>query len=84
MLFKDYHCGKYPLYHLDLYRLKSEEELFDLGIFDMLESGITLIEWPELAQRLLPEPSFRLAFHFNGQERWVEIMPNPEHEKYFT
>jgi len=83
VLFKEYHCGRFPLYHLDLYRLKSEEELFDLGIFDMLESGITLIEWPELALRLLPYQTYGLVFHFDGQDRWVEIFPDSEHQRLF-
>lgn len=83
VLFKEYHCGRFPLYHLDLYRLKNEEELFDLGIFDMLETGITLIEWPELALRLLPYQSYQLHFHFDGQSRWVELCPDSEHEQLF-
>lgn len=84
VLFKEYHCGRIPLYHLDLYRLKSEEELFDLGIFDMLESGITLIEWPELAQRLLPYVSYTLVFHFDGKNRWVEASSITENLEYYN
>ena len=53
VIFKEYHCGRFPLYHLDLYRLKHEDELLDLGLLDMLESGITVIEWPQLAEKLL-------------------------------
>lgn len=84
VLFKEYHCGRVPLFHLDLYRLKNEGELLDLGLFDMLESGVTLIEWPELAENLLPYQSIRLQFHFDGNNRWVEIFPDAEHELYFT
>ncbi|MDY0152018.1 MAG: tRNA (adenosine(37)-N6)-threonylcarbamoyltransferase complex ATPase subunit type 1 TsaE [Candidatus Cloacimonas sp.] len=83
VLLKEYHCGIYPLYHLDLYRLKSEGELMDLGIFDMLESGITLIEWPELAENILPYQTFKLVFHFDGAKRFVEIFPDADHEVYF-
>ncbi len=83
VLFKEYHCGRIPLYHLDLFRLKSERELLDLGLFDILESGITLIEWPELAEKLLPYQTFKLEFHFNGIDRWVNITPDAEHEIFF-
>ncbi|GAB1468856.1 tRNA (adenosine(37)-N6)-threonylcarbamoyltransferase complex ATPase subunit type 1 TsaE [Candidatus Cloacimonadota bacterium] len=84
VLLKEYHCGRYPLYHLDLYRLKSEGELLDLGIFDMLESGITFIEWPAFAENLLPYYTLKLVFHFDGKQRSVEVIPDDEHETYFT
>jgi tRNA threonylcarbamoyl adenosine modification protein YjeE len=84
VLMKEYNCGVYPLYHLDLYRLKSEMELMDLGIFDMLESGITLIEWPALAEKLLPYYTFKLIFHFDGATRSVDIVPASEYEIYFS
>ncbi|MDF2448322.1 MAG: tsaE [Bacteroidota bacterium] len=42
------------LYHFDLYRLKSESELFDLGFEEYLFSGHYLfIEWPEVANGFL-------------------------------
>ena len=83
VLFKEYRTGKYPLYHLDLYRLKNEGELLDLGIFDMLETGITVIEWPELAERLLPYRTISLRFCFNGRLRSVEIKPDENLAKFF-
>ena len=44
-----------PVYHLDLYRLKSEEEAIRAGVEDCLYSGFTcLVEWPERAPALLP------------------------------
>lgn len=40
--------GRIPLYHFDLYRLTSAEELDDVGIYDVLEAdGACLIEWGE-------------------------------------
>jgi tRNA threonylcarbamoyl adenosine modification protein YjeE len=41
------------VYHFDLYRLKSTEELENIGFFDALQSGICLIEWPEIAEKFL-------------------------------
>ncbi|PKN75016.1 MAG: tRNA (adenosine(37)-N6)-threonylcarbamoyltransferase complex ATPase subunit type 1 TsaE [Candidatus Cloacimonetes bacterium HGW-Cloacimonetes-2] len=83
VLFKEYHTGKFPLYHLDLYRLKNEGELLDLGIFDMLETGITVIEWPALAERLLPYRTLDLHFCFNGRLRKVEVCAHGEIEQFF-
>jgi len=40
----------YKIYHFDLYRLKSEQELFELGFEDyILSKNYVFIEWPELA-----------------------------------
>lgn len=44
------------VYHLDLYRLNSLEEIFDIGIEELLDQKcICLIEWPEKMIELLPD-----------------------------
>ncbi len=44
------------LIHMDLYRIGSEEELFDIGFDEYLKSdSIIIIEWPEVAMNLLEE-----------------------------
>lgn len=83
VIFKEYHCGRFPLYHLDLYRLKHEDELLDLGLLDMLESGITVIEWPQLAEKLLPYQSLKLVFGFDGDKRFVDVSPDEELQEAF-
>jgi tRNA threonylcarbamoyladenosine biosynthesis protein TsaE len=40
--------GKFIIFHYDFYRLKSIDEILDLGVLDRLNEGITIIEWPEL------------------------------------
>ncbi len=43
------------IYHFDLYRIKSPVELLDIGYEEYIDSGCyCLIEWPELAERLMP------------------------------
>ena len=44
----DFQCCK--ISHIDLYRVNSELELFELGIPDIFESQITLLEWPEILE----------------------------------
>lgn len=73
VLLKEYHSGLLPLYHLDLYRTKEEDELMDLGIFDMIESGVTVIEWPKIAENLLPRKNLIMNFVYDGKKRYVEI-----------
>ena len=45
------------LYHLDLYRLRSEADLASIGFEDFVApgDGVTLVEWPERAEAALPE-----------------------------
>jgi len=44
------------IYHLDLYRLKDEEEAIRAGVEDCLNSGeICLLEWPDRAPGIFPE-----------------------------
>ncbi len=65
-------------YHLDLYRLLDAEELDFLGWRDMLaESAVMLIEWPERANTLLPEPDLRIQIvdHPESDGRNIRLLP---------
>ncbi|MFM6926247.1 MAG: tRNA (adenosine(37)-N6)-threonylcarbamoyltransferase complex ATPase subunit type 1 TsaE, partial [Ferruginibacter sp.] len=49
------------LYHMDLYRIKDENEAITAGVEDCLYSGnICLVEWPDKAAGILPEDSLHL------------------------
>lgn len=48
-----YHTKKGEVFHFDLYRVKSEDELENIGFFEAMKSGICLVEWPEIAQKFL-------------------------------
>lgn len=56
---------QYPggqLYHLDLYRLRDEEEAIRAGVEDCLYSGrICLVEWPERAEGIFPDDTLHIA-----------------------
>ena len=53
--------------HFDLYRLRSAEELDELGWDDACFDGVTLVEWPERAAGRLPQD--RLALHFGMDDQ---------------
>jgi tRNA threonylcarbamoyladenosine biosynthesis protein TsaE len=45
-----------PIYHFDLYRLKDQKELFDIGFEDYLtDDSLLFIEWPEKSLKFLPD-----------------------------
>ena len=57
-LLESYELDELTLHHLDLYRLGHPEELFDLGLEELLDPrSVVLIEWPERAERVLPKPT---------------------------
>jgi len=39
--------AKYPIYHIDLYRLEKSTEILDLGWEDYLGQGVVVVEWAE-------------------------------------
>lgn len=45
----EFKCRK--ISHIDLYRVKSELELLELGIPDVFDSQITILEWPEILEK---------------------------------
>lgn len=82
-LIKTYETNKFQIHHLDLYRLKNPEELYELGIEDILHDGVSLIEWPELIEHFLDEDNNILSinialgdgyrvFDLAGQGDWID------------
>ena len=55
-ILNEYHEGRLCLYHFDLYRLKDPNELFGIGYEEyFFGDGVTLVEWPERAESLIPQ-----------------------------
>ena len=55
------------IYHFDLYRIREISELFDLGYEDYFFSGnLCFIEWPEIAEELLPLEAGHLKIVVNS------------------
>ena len=53
------------IYHMDLYRLKDEEEAVNAGVEDCLYSGnICIVEWPEILPQLLPENTLHITIAY--------------------
>lgn len=67
-----------PLFHIDLYRLKDEEEAIRAGVEDALYSGYTcLVEWPEKAPGIFPPGTVHVFIEpVNEQTRRLKIGNN--------
>lgn len=56
---KEYKSGKIPLYHFDVYRIKSLEDLFEIGYEEYFyDNGISIIEWADLIYEAIPENAY--------------------------
>ena len=77
-IIKEYHEGRIPLYHMDLYRLTEPEELIDLGYEEYIYGkGVTVIEWADKAQGMFPEERLIIRLEYGGNitTRIIEFMP---------
>jgi len=57
------------IFHFDLYRIETPEELFDMGYEEYFYSGsLCLIEWPEKAKKLIPENALWVKIEIGENE----------------
>lgn len=77
-LVQEYPGGRLPVCHADLYRLGSEDELYDLGWEETLhrfEDGLMVVEWADKFPHALPADRLVLNLLHGGEEeeRTVEL-----------
>jgi len=67
--------GNIPMFHFDMYRLKSESELFDIGWDDYLErDGVCVVEWSEKVPGAFPPGTIIVSINnHGGNKRKLEI-----------
>ncbi|MBT8399592.1 MAG: tRNA (adenosine(37)-N6)-threonylcarbamoyltransferase complex ATPase subunit type 1 TsaE [Rhodothermia bacterium] len=79
-LINEYSGGDLSVYHIDAYRLKTLDEFLSLGYEDyFFGDGITLIEWPERIEGVLPPETIRLRLEHRGRDlRHIAIYDESE------
>ena len=65
----EYEIKEFKIKHFDLYRLKNDNDIKNIGLYENLEQSITLIEWPELIKN---KPQNRLDLFFEYAEDYNE------------
>jgi len=50
------------IYHFDIYRLKDSDEFYNLGFFEYFDKGISLIEWGEMIENIIPKSYIKVTF----------------------
>ena len=59
---QEYHTGRMPFYHFDVYRIGCVEEMDEIGFEDYVYGdGLTMIEWANLIEEILPEQYHRIT-----------------------
>lgn len=72
-LVEPYQLPGKTIYHIDLYRISSEEELRYLG-WSELDDGCRLVEWPDRAPGLLRDADLQVQLEYAGPGRQAELL----------
>ena len=71
---KEYRSGRLPLFHFDVYRLSSGDDLVDIGAEDYLYGdGVCLIEWADIVADILPEETIVIRIEYGENEGAREV-----------
>ena len=66
-LVQSYNTKNFEIWHMDLYRLESEDEILELGVEESFASNLCLIEWGENAKRFIPPTAININIE-NGHD----------------
>ena len=70
----EYVSGRIPLFHFDMYRLQSSDDLFDIGWEDYLErGGICAVEWSENVRDAMEDAIFVRIEKLDGDSRKITV-----------
>jgi len=72
--------GRIPLFHIDLYRIRIKDDIYETGLYEMLDRfGIFAIEWPELLIKDLTTDYMVIHFQIeNDDTRKISITAHGE------
>jgi tRNA threonylcarbamoyladenosine biosynthesis protein TsaE len=69
-------AGNESLYHIDFYRIRKTEEVFDFGIEEYLTGeNYCFLEWPELIESILPEQTIKVKITVGENEERILELP---------
>ena len=75
----EYLSGKYPLFHFDMYRLASSDDLFDIGWEDYLDrGGVCAVEWSENVADAMEDAIIVTIEKLGEDSRKITVEGGPE------
>ncbi|MBQ2972069.1 MAG: tRNA (adenosine(37)-N6)-threonylcarbamoyltransferase complex ATPase subunit type 1 TsaE [Ruminococcus sp.] len=78
--------GKFNIYHFDMYRISSEDDLYSTGFYDYLDNGVIVIEWSENIEYALDDNAIRITIKKGDEDnlRIFTIEGLDEYENIIT
>ncbi len=70
----EYQTEKFPIYHFDVYRLEGSDEFLAIGGEEYFEKGVSIIEWGEMIEDILPEKYTKISFKRNLENQNNRIL----------
>ncbi len=58
----EYQTEQFPIYHFDVYRLEGVDEFLAIGGDEYFEKGVSIIEWGEMIEDILPSQYTKITF----------------------
>ena len=55
------YSGKFNIYHFDMYRVTTWDDLYSTGFFDYIDNGVLVIEWSENIEGALPDNAVKIT-----------------------
>ena len=74
-LVNEYRAKPFSLFHFDMYRIESEDDLYSIGFYDYLRKGISVCEWSENIPWAIPEGARRVT---------IERLPDDVNKRKIT
>jgi tRNA threonylcarbamoyl adenosine modification protein YjeE len=74
-LVQSYEIDSGTIHHFDLYRLETPDDVLELGLEDAFATGVSLIEWPDRAEGILPPNHLEIFIKYgaSNNQRTVNI-----------
>jgi tRNA threonylcarbamoyladenosine biosynthesis protein TsaE len=71
VIMNEYQGRELRLYHADLYRLEDPQQVAELALDELAVDGVLVVEWPERAEKEMPEEHLRVTLAYDGAKRRV-------------
>lgn len=83
ILMKEYLGGRYPLMHMDIYRLSRIQEVIDLGYDEFLDpSYVVVVEWGDMVEPLLPKGHLLVELKYGEEPDHRSVWLRPKGEMW--
>ena len=65
----EYHSGRLPLYHFDVYRVNDPDDLFEIGAEEYFyKGGVSIVEWADQVAEILPDDTLCIFIEYGEKE----------------